>query len=49
MQRSGARARIKGEVFLPVFTEHAEEKLQKDAQAPLMVKRRSGIECQCLG
>lgn len=27
MQRSGARARIKGEVFLPVFTEHAEEKV----------------------
>lgn len=25
------------------------KKLQKDAQAPLMVKRRSGIECQCLG
>ena len=27
MQRSGARARIKGEVFLPVFMEHAEEKV----------------------
>lgn len=25
------------------------KKLQKDVQTPLMVKRRSGIECQCLG
>lgn len=43
----GCESRAKS--FCQFLRSMRRKKLQKDAQAPLMVKRRSGIECQCLG